>query len=348
MAEEYGYRSSILEAPEEHHLAEMLVPALRRLLLQLDLGEGLKNKVREALGALRSFAAAFHVTIGDVGVGVTERRGVADSGTLDSDVTDLLVAVGEAAGERGTAVALLVDELQYVEEAELAAFLAGLHRVGQLNLPLVVFGAGLPQLVGLTGKAKSYAERLFEFREIGPLENEDARAALREPIQREGARIDEAALNELVAATEGYPYFLQEWGSHTWNRAAQSPILVEDVRGATDETIFALDQGFFRVRFDRSTPAEKDYLRAMAELGRGPHRSGDIATKLGRSVEQVAPTRASVIEKGMAYAPAHGDTAFTVPMFDDFMRRVMPDFAPRAPRKRKKRVARRPPTQRSR
>jgi hypothetical protein len=288
------------------------------------------------LGALRSFASTFEIKIGDVGVGIKEKAGVADSGALDSDVTDLLVALGEAAVERNTAVALLVDELQYVEEAELAALLAALHRVGQKNLPIVLFGAGLHQLVGLTGKAKSYAERLFEFKEIGALGEADARAAVRELIQREGAAIENEALSELVRATEGYPYFLQEWGSHVWNRAPKSPITMRDVFDATDETISALDQGFFRVRFDRLTPAEKDYLRAMAELGRGPHRSGDIANALRRSVEQVAPTRASVISKGMAYAPAHGDTAFTAPMFDDFMRRVMPEFSPRPPRKRTK------------
>jgi AAA ATPase domain len=336
MADEAGFESVMLEAPEERPLPQILVPALRRVLLRLDLGEGVKSKLREALAALRSFAATFDVKIGDVGVGVKERPGVADSGALDSDVADLLVAVGEAAAERHTAVALIVDELQYVDETELAALLSGLHRVGQKNLPFVLFGAGLPQLVGLTGKAKSYAERLFEFKEIGALEDRDARSAVREPIQREGAAIDDAALDQLARATEGYPYFLQEWGAHAWNRAPRSPIGVEDVVGASDETIAALDQGFFRVRFDRLTPAEKDYLRAMAELGRGPHRSGDIAAALNRSVEQVAPTRASAIAKGMVYAPAHGDTAFTVPMFDAFMRRVMPDFSPRPPRKRTK------------
>jgi hypothetical protein len=326
----------LIEAPEERRLAELLVPALRGILLRLDMGEGVKNKLREALAALRAFASTFKVTIGDVGVGITERPGIADSGTLDSDVTDLLVAVGEAAAERGTAVALLIDELQYVEEPDLAAFLAALHRVGQKNLPLVIFGAGLPQLVGLTGKAKSYAERLFEFKEIGPLDVADARAAVREPIEREGASIEDAALDALVQVTEGYPYFLQEWGSHAWLRATSSPIAVQDVSTATQDAIAALDKGFFHVRFDRLTPAERDYLRAMAELGRGPHRSGDIAAKLARPVEQVAPIRANVIAKGMAYAPAHGDTAFTVPMFDAYMRRVMPEFAPRAPRKRAK------------
>jgi hypothetical protein len=199
---------------------------------------------------------------------------------------------------------------------------------------LVIFGAGLPQLVGLTGKAKSYAERLFEFQYIGPLEDADARAAIRDPIEKEGAAIDDDALAALVKATEGYPYFLQEWGSHAWNRAKASPIKLADVQAASVDAIAALDQGFFRVRFDRLTPGEKDYLRAMAELGQGSHRSGDIAKVLKRPVEQVAPTRASVISKGMAYAPAHGDTEFTVPMFDAYMRRVIPKFTPRRPRAR--------------
>jgi hypothetical protein len=337
IAEQNGFEAAMLEAPEERRLAELLAPPLRQILLRLDRGEGAKHKLRQALSALRSFASAFHVTIGDVGIGINAEKGVADSGTLDHDVTDLLVAIGEAAAERRTAVAILIDELQYVAESELAALLTAIHRVGQLNLPLVVFGAGLPQLVGLTGKAKSYAERLFEFQEIGALHDDDARRAIREPITRAGAEIADAALGEIVKATEGYPYFLQEWGSHAWNRAAISPVSLEDVQGATDAAIAAMDQGFFRVRFDRLTPTEKDYLRAMAELGRGPHRSGDIAGVLGRSVEHVAPIRANVIAKGMVFAPAHGDTAFTVPMFDAYMRRVIPDFLPRAPKKRTKR-----------
>jgi hypothetical protein len=336
-AEIEGYLAVLLEAPEERRLAELLVTPLRSLLLRLDRMQGAKEKFRKALTALRSFASAFHVTIGDVGVGLSEGAGVADSGVLDHDLIDLLVAVGEAAAERNTAVAILVDELQYVDEAELGALLAGLHRVGQLGLPLVMFGAGLPQLIGLTGRAKSYAERLFTFQHIGPLDDHDARAAVREPIEREGVSIDDDALAELVRATEGYPYFLQEWGSHAWNRTEQSPIRIDDVRASTETAIAALDQGFFQVRFDRLTPAERDYLRAMAELGRGPHRSGDIAAKLGRQVEQVAPIRANVIAKGMAYAPAHGDNAFTVPMFDDYLRRVIPEFVPRSPRRRPKR-----------
>jgi len=333
LADEAGYHTAPLEAPEERRLAELLAPPLRRLILQLDIGEGAKEKVRQALSALRAFASVFDVKIGDVGIGVKPAPGIADSGALDSDLGDLLAAVGEAAAERSAAVAILIDELQDVGERELAALLGGLHRVGQLNLPLVMFGAGLPQMVGLTGKAKSYAERLFDFMEIGPLGNADACKAIREPVEHEGAAIEDTALQEILAATEGYPYFLQEWGSHSWNQAAQSPITRADVIAATSRAIAALDKGFFRVRFDRLTPGERTYLRAMAELGRGSHRSGDIAAKLERAVEEVAPIRARIIAKGMAFASAHGHTDFTVPMFDAYMRRTIPEFI--VPKKKK-------------
>lgn len=337
-AQEWGYHSVMLEAPEEKALAELLAPALRRILLQLDLVAGAKDKLRSAIGALRSFASVFQVSIGDIGVGITAPPGIADSGNLSSDITDLLVVLAEAAAERSTAVALIIDELQYVREAELGALIAALHRVAQLNLPLVLFGAGLPQLAAITGQAKSYAERLFVFEEIGPLGGNDARAALAEPASRSGVLFSDAALDEIVKATEGYPYFLQEWGKHAWIHADQSPIEIDDAKAAAPAAIAALDKSFFKVRLERLTPGEKDYLRAMAEMGPGPHRSGDIAAILRRPVEQVAPIRAKVIAKGMAYAPAHGDTAFTVPMFDDFMRRAIPEFVVKAPRQRRKKA----------
>jgi type II secretory pathway predicted ATPase ExeA len=334
-AEAKGFHAIILEAPEGRALADLIAGPMRQALLRLDLGEGLKDKVRRGLAILRAFASTFEVTIGDVGVGVKPAPGSADSGLLESDVTDLLVAVGEAAAERKSGVALLIDELQYLKLADLSALLAGLHRVSQLNLPLVMFAAGLPQLVGLTGKAKSYAERLFVIEELGPLGATDARKAIEEPIEREGAQIRRGALYEIIHATEGYPYFLQEWGAHAWNAAKASPITPADVREATKSAVAALDQAFFRVRFDRLTPAERNYLRAMAELGPGPHRSSDIARMLGRTVEKTAPLRARVIAKGMAYAPAHGDTAFTVPKFDEYLRRVIPSFTRPQVRKRK-------------
>lgn len=198
------------------------------------------------------------------------------------------------------------------------------------QLPVVLVGAGLPQLVGKMGRSKSYAERLFDFPQIGKLDKPDARRALEEPASNAGVRFAAPALNEIITVTEGYPYFLQEWGYQSWNIAESSPITLAHAQSATAVAIQRLDRSFFRVRFDRLTPREKDYLRAMAELGEGPHRSGDIADALGVKVETVAPLRSSLIRKGMIYSPQHGDTAFTVPLFDQFMKRVMP----RTPRRR--------------
>jgi hypothetical protein len=199
-----------------------------------------------------------------------------------------------------------------------------IHKVNQKQLPLLLIGAGLPQLVGLTGKSKSYAERLFDFPKIGALKKTDAWNALQEPVEREGVKFDYEALEAITRATEGYPYFLQEWGYHTWNIAVGSPIAIDDVKAAYTAVIQRLDESFFRVRFDRLTPRERDYLRAMSELGPGPHRSGDIADRLRVNVHSVAPLRSALIKKGMIFSPQHGDTAFTVPLFDEFMKRIMP------------------------
>lgn len=323
LAEEEGVRPILIEAPEGRALPELLVPHLRRLLLRLDRGERVYAEVKRALRTLRSFAAAFKVSVGDLEFGVDPEFGSADSGDLELDLADLLRAVAEAAAHRETAIALLLDEVQYLSERDLGALIVALHKLTQRSLPVVFFGAGLPQLAGLAGEAKSYAERLFDYPSIGPLDDPDAREALRAPAQREGVDYEDAALAEIVRRTQGYPYFLQEWGKHAWNAATSSPITQADAERATQRAIQQLDEGFFRVRLDRLTPREKDYLRAMAELGPGPHRSGEIAEKMGVKVQSVGPLRANLIGKGMIYSPAHGDTAFTVPMFDEFMRRTM-------------------------
>jgi predicted transcriptional regulator len=279
------------------------------------------------LRALAGFARALKVKYEDIEVGLDfePERGLADNGDLEHDLQALLEAAGEAAKKAETALALFVDELQYVEEEELAALITALHRTSQRQLPVVLVGAGLPQLRGLMGKAKSYAERLFDFPEIGPLPPEAAKLAITEPSAEQGVEVAPAALDVIVAETRGYPYFVQEWGKHAWDTARASPITAGDVRNASNIAIAALDESFFRVRFDRLTPAEKRYLRAMAELGTGPHRSGDIASELDREVTSLGPTRAKLIAKGMIWSPHHGDTAFTVPLFDEFMRRIMPD-----------------------
>lgn len=260
----------------------------------------------------------------EIGLDLGSERGLADSGDLEADLCDLLSVVGEAAAERNTVVVLFIDELQYVPEEQLAALISALHRTAQNQLPVTMVAAGLPQLVGQTGRAKSYAERLFEFVPIDKLDDDAARTALCVPAEKEGVLLEEDAVAEILSQTQGYPYFLQEWGKHSWSFAEASPICRRDAQRATVAALAELDASFFRVRFDRLTPAEKRYVRAMAELGPGPHRSGDIAERLGKKVTTVAPVRNSLIAKGMVYSPAHGDTAFTVPLFDGFMKRTMP------------------------
>lgn len=326
-AEGAGLRAVKLEAPEGRSLPAMLAPEIRLALLRLSQVEAAKDLARRGLRALAGFVAKLRVKYADIELTLPEAQpepGLADSGDLEHDLTALLEAAGEAAQRAGTALALFVDELQYVQETQLASLITALHRCAQRKLPVVLVGAGLPQLRGNTGRAKSYAERLFEFREVGALPEVEARRALERPALAQGVRFEEAALARIVRETQGYPYFIQEWGKRAWDAAARSPIALADVERASALAVAALDQSFFRVRFDRLTPNEKRYLRAMADLGAGPHRSGDIAERAGRKVTSLAPTRNALIAKGMIWSPQHGDTAFTVPLFDEFMRRIWP------------------------
>ena len=321
-----GIRSIRLEAPENRSLPAMLAPQLRQALLHLSQTENAKALAVRALRALAGFARALKLKYGDIEVGVDyePEPGLADNGDLEHDLQALMEQTGLAAQAAGTALALFIDELQYVPEPQLAALITSLHRVAQQQLPVVMVGAGLPQLRGQMGNAKSYAERLFDFPFIGPLTPAESCQAIENPLQSEGAQIEREALDEIVRITRGYPYFLQTWGSQSWLAAETSLITLDDVQRASAAAIVSLDEGFFRVRFDRCTPKERKYLRAMAELGEGPHRSGDIAACLGVKVSSLAPTRSMLIAKGMIWSPGHGDTAFTVPMFDAFMQRIMP------------------------
>lgn len=325
-AEARGFATIFIEAPEKRSLPALLAGPLRAALLRLDRMAAGGDLAKRGLRALGGFISAMKVKFGDLefGINLGTEPGVADTGDLEHDLTELLAAAAAAAREKKTALVLFIDELQYVDEDQLAALITALHRCGQQLLPVTLLGAGLPSLVGQTGRAKSYAERLFEFPEIGPLAAADARQALRSPAERHGVAFTDGALDEILKQTQAYPYFLQEWGKHCWQAAQRSPITKRDVDLATELAITDLDASFFRVRFDRLAPSEKRYLRAMAELGAGPHRSGDIADALGAKVQSVAPIRATLIAKGMIYSPAHGDTGFTVPLFDQFMRRVMP------------------------
>lgn len=325
-AESAGFTTANIEASEGRSLPSLLVPVLRSALIKLDRIVATRSGIERAMRSLASFARTLKVKYNDIefGLEIPSELGSADSGILENDISDLVAVIGQAAADRKTAVVVFIDELQYIPEDQIAALIASLHAASQRQLPITVIGAGLPQVLGRMGKAKSYAERLFEFCSIDRLEEVDARAALTVPAIEQGIRFEEAAVRTILQQTQGYPYFLQEWGKHSWAIATQSPITLANAEEATASALAELDESFFRVRFDRLTPSEKRYIRAMAELGPGEHRSGEIADILGQKVTSVAPTRSNLIEKGMIYSMAHGATAFTVPLFEGFMRRIMP------------------------
>ena len=325
-----GYRTILVEAHEGKPLAASLVPHLRRLLFDLDCIAGVGNKARRGLAVLKSFVSAIKIKVGDVDIGldIEPEPGAADSGDLEVDLPGLFVAIAEAAQERRMAVAILIDEIQYFTSSELSALIMAMHKMQQRQLPLVLIGAGLPILPGLAGESKSYAERLFNFPAIGPLPERDAISALQDPVHAVGEAFEPAALQEIFRLTKGYPYFLQEWGYQAWNHATASPIGLQVLAQTSALVSQRLDENFFRVRFDRLTPREKVYLRAMAELGAGPYRTADVADMMGVKITTLGPVRASLLKKGMVYSPSHGEMAFTVPLFDEFMRRAIQKFEP--------------------
>jgi hypothetical protein len=325
-AETLGIHTIRIEAPERRSLPALLAPELRTALLRMSRIEAAKSAAQRGLRALAGFAKALKVKFGDIEVGIDlePEPGLADNGDLEHDLPALMEAAGVAAHAADTALILFIDELQYVEENQLAILITALHRCAQRRLPIALVGAGLPQLRGKMGEAKSYAERLFEFPEVGALPEAAATLAIAKPVQDQGIAIAADAVRRIIAYTHGYPYFLQTWGKYAWDIARASPITADDVERASAVAVAELDSSFFRVRLDRLTPSEKRYLRAMAELGPGPHRSGDIAKRLGVQVTSLGPIRSQLIVKGMIWSPTHGDTAFTVPLFDKFMKRTMP------------------------
>lgn len=334
IANQNGFQTIKIEAPEGGALPELLAPALRSVLYALDLKAATGQRLRQAVTVLRSFAAVFKVTVGELEFGIQPARGLADTGRLQQDLPDLFVAIAEAAAERKMAIGLFIDEVQYLSADELAAVVVACHEIAQRNLPLLFIGAGLPQIAALAGNAKSYAERLFNYPQVDQLPPAAARDALEKPARHEGVTFEPAAVEEILRATEGYPYFIQEWGSQVWDAAPASPITLEAVLDATPSVIAHLDANFFRVRFDRLTSLQQKYLRAMAELGPGPQKTGAIATTLGVDAASVATVRQQLIDKGMIWSQRHGETAFTVPMFDAFMRRQMPTLETHVPRRR--------------
>ena len=328
LADDAGYNTILIEAREDKRLGALLVPSLKQLLYRLDRLAGAGSKVRRGLAVLASFVSAIKFKLSDIEIGldIEPEKGSADSGDLESDLTNVFTAVAEAAKEKQTLIAIFIDEVQYLDTKEMSALIIALHRMQQLQLPLVFIGAGLPILPAFVGESKTYAERLFSFPDVGPLSEEDVEKALQTPVSAIDVRFTKSALKEIFHLTEGYPYFVQEWGYQAWNHATRSPISIKDINESTTDVIRRLDENFFRVRFDRLTPSERDFLRAMADLNQGPKRTSDIAKKMGMEINQIGPVRAKLIKKGMIYSPAYGEIDFSVPLFGEFMKRVMPIF----------------------
>lgn len=314
-----------MEATDSHRLREMLALPLRLALLKLDRMAGAKDRIVKGLSALRNFMGTVKVGIGDIDIALEPLRGVADTGDMQFDLIGLLTAVAEAAADRNKAIVLLIDEVQYLSEEELSALVMALHRMQQLQLPLVMVGAGLPIVAKLAGEAKSYAERLFTYPSVGALTREGAARAIGDPFGRAGIHVEKAALEALFEKTRGYPYFLQAWGSQLWNFVEKGPIALDDVKNVESAVQYALDVNFFRIRMERLTPSEREFISAMAAVTREdcPCGIGDIAGKLKVAQSAIAPRRAALIRKGMVYSPRHGALAFTVPMFADFVNRTV-------------------------
>ncbi len=321
IAQEEGLLVSKVEAPEGESLARLLYPEMRKVMRSLSNVEAAKQIATRGLKGLRGFASIFRIEIAGVEIGIEPEPGLGDSGDLQYDLPDLFEVIGQAASVAGKGWILLIDEVQYLSEADLSALIVSIHKMSQEGLPVLLVGAGLPQVARLAGEAKSYAERLFLYPGVGALDPASAAQAVEKPIEDEGALIAPTALSAIVERTQGYPFFLQEWASVAWNNAQGPEITFDDVDYAYAETLASLDEGFFRVRIDRLTKAEIQFVKTMSNLGDGPYAMADIARAMDRSLSSLGPTRASIIAKGMIYSTDHGYLDFTVPLFAEFMRR---------------------------
>ena len=320
---EYAF-TDYIEVGNNDSFSKLIVPTLRSILLKLDRANGVNGYVKKGLRVLKSFIGAVKVNVHgvEVSLDIDGEPGIADSGIFSKDLADAFVAVAEAAKAYQTSIVILVDEIHNLPLSEFEALIMAIHRTNQKSLPLLVIGAGLPSLVRFSGNAKTYAERLLEYPEIGPLESTEAKHALVIPAMRENVEFEENAISEIVSRTQGYPYFLQEWGYQAWNSAESSPITLSDIKNSSTSVLDRLEKNFFRSRYERVSDAQMRYLKAMARCGPGPHRTGQIAQAMGKSSRQVSSVREALIHSGMIYSPKYGMTAFTVPLFDEFMNRA--------------------------
>lgn len=320
LAEGHGFFVEHLEMSESDDFRRVMAKSTRKVLLGISTVENIKDKAKRALGVLKAFSLAIPGGL-ELKIDTEAISGIADSGDLDSDIVDLIVALGEAAKESGKPICFLIDEVQYLSEKAVSGLIAASHRISQKGYPVVFICAGLPQIAALAGEARSYAERLFEFIPIAKLKDGPAEEALLGPAKTKDVQYEDSAKQLVLRETEGYPYFIQEYGKHIWNAATTNPISNADAKIGRDAAIESLDQSFFKVRIDRATSAEKSFMQAMAKLGSGPYRMGDVARQRGVAINSLGPVRATLIGKGFVYSPSHGLIEFSVPQFDAFIRR---------------------------
>ena len=312
---------------DDEQFRRQMVSAIRTSLFEMSPKARWGDRMQRAAAVLKSFSVSVDPTgTLTVGMDVDAAQGFADQQELQADLTDLLVAVGEAAKDANKGLVLLFDEVQFLSTTQLEALISALHKTVQRGLPVTMVGAGLPQIAELAGDAKSYSERLFKFPRIGNLNDSDARAALAEPAQAEDASYSDGALDLAIEVTGGYPYFLQELGYAVWSVAEGPTITRKDIEVSVPIYEAKLDESFFRVRLDRATEMERIYLRAMAELGSEAQKAQDVAAVVGRKSTQMGPTRAQLINMGLLYTPEHGYASFTVPHFDKFLKRAIPEL----------------------
>lgn len=300
-------------------LADAAYAALLRLNRRKAIGERLKSFTR----LLAGFKAGV-TSEGTLEFSFDPAAISGGTGDLERDLIRLFIELGETARSHDTGVVFLVDEMQFLGRAEMEAIAAAMHRMSQLKLPIAVVGTGLPQLPGLMVEAKSYAERLFSYPHVGPLDDQAARDALQTPAEKEGVEFDMDALAQIVQSSGGYPTFIQAYGKEAWNMAPGASISLDDVEASAPIVQTKLDEEFFHVRFEKATPKQRVYMAAMADLGDGPYRSSDVAQRMGTTPSAVSPVRDSLIKKGLIYSPDHGAVDFTVPHFSPFMRRRYP------------------------
>lgn len=314
-----------IESPEHESLAELLYPPMQKALRAFSTVHSAKALAKEGLTILQRFASIFRIDVAGIEISTSVPDGVADTGNLEVDLPDLFATLGKVAQAAGKGWLLLIDEVQYLNSKDLSALLVALHHINQLELPIMFIGAGLPLLAKQTGDAKSYAERLIQFCDMGPLSNEEIYEAIVQPIYEEKVCIEPEAVHWMAQGTHGYPFFLQEWAYCAWNIADGNTITLNDVKVAYSETLHALDKGFFKVRLNRLTPQEIEFVQTMASLGQGPYKVGAIAKAMHKNTLSIGPVRTRITQKGMIYSPQHGYVAFTVPLFDEFIRRHQSD-----------------------